>query len=244
MKTKLMTNRTIISGKYVEISSYMRPVAYNFSVVNRIQSPRKALVRRSDNIDRAKKRILRITMANELRFKPTFITLTYTHTMLDRNIAVRDTGAFLRRVRLAYPMAQYVYTLERQKLRGEKEGNSGTWHAHVLLFNVPFIPFTTFNKWWKLGNTKINKTNNALHCAFYLAKYIGKDTDDLEGNKRAYNGSHGLLKPQSFRYVVASVVGQTMELTSETIRSNVLGNIILTRTYYGYNNPSQTRSGT
>jgi hypothetical protein len=230
-----MHNKTVISGKYVEISSYSRPVGYDFTVpagVIERRRHKKALVRRADNVQRAKKRVLRLTMANELRHAPVFITMTYRNTMLDRSVAVRDVSRFVRCLRSSFPLAKYIYTLERQKTRGEREGNAGTWHVHMLIFNVPFISYKVYNRWWNSGNTKIMKTNDALHCGFYLGKYIGKDIDDLAGNKRAYSAAHGLEKPQAFRYIVAAIVGKTLELKSETIRSNVLGTLVLTRSYY------------
>jgi hypothetical protein len=220
-----MTHKTIVSGKYVEVSRYMRPVGYGFTIKDRVVSARKnSQSRREDNVARAKKRILRLTMANELRFKPIFLTLTYKENMIDRKQAVRDVSAFFRRLRVFNPNVQYLYTLEKQK--------RGAWHAHILLFNVPYVHISTLQRCWTHGSNDIKKTNDARHVAFYLCKYVGKDMGEVNASARSYNCSHGLEKPQAFRRLIHSFFSPD-DLCSEVIYSTVTGNIILTRSFYG-----------
>jgi len=225
-RPKLMFKQTIVSGGYTEFKTFDRPIGYDFSVRERISSTRRAETRRSDNVQRAKKKVFRLTMANELRMKPIFLTLTYEENMCDRKLAVRDVGKFFRRLRTEFPNMGYLYTLERQK--------RGAWHAHILLFNVSFIPISILQHLWDKGMFDIKKTNDAIHVAFYLSKYITEDGQLVDGNKRVFSASHNLCKPQMFRYVVAELCGQGM-LTSESIHTNIMNNIILTRTYYDKN---------
>lgn len=221
--TQLMSKQTIISGNYVEYKTFSRPVGYGYRVPERPTRAKKPQKKRLDNLARAKKRIFRLTMANELRYKPIFLTLTYERNMKRRETAVRDAGCFFRSIRREFPRMQYLYTLERQK--------RGAWHIHALIFNVPFITLEFLNKTWNQGYTDIKKTNDARHIAFYLAKYITKEGQDVEGNKRVFSCSHGLEKPKMFRYIVSHYFEEA-DLCYEGVRSNIINNLILTRAFY------------
>jgi len=220
----VMRNKTIVSGNYVEVSTYKRPVGYGFRCPDRVVSAKKnSQSRRADNVARAKKRILRLTMTNELRYKSIFLTLTYRENMTDRVSAVRDMSLFFRRLRVVHPNVQYLYTLEQQ--------SRGAWHAHILLFNVAFVQISTLQDCWEHGSNDIKKTNDARHVAFYLCKYVGKDMGDTNASVRSYNASHGLEKPQMLRHLV-SYFFPSQSLCAEVMYSTVTGNIILTRSFY------------
>ena len=58
--------------------------------------------------------------------------------------------------------------LEKQK--------RGAYHAHILLFNLPYIPYEKLQKIWKLGSVWINKVDidSKDNRGRYITKYMEK----------------------------------------------------------------------
>jgi len=219
---QLMTRQTIISGNYVENKQFSRPIGYGFRVKRDEITRRKHGEKRHDNIARAKKKIFRLTMANEMRYRPIFLTLTYKENMCDRSRAQKDIARFFRLLRKEYPRVGYLYVLERQQ--------RGAYHFHILLFNVAFIPLSILQRIWTYGYNDVVKTQDAQHCAFYLCKYLGEDFDQ-NFNTRAFSRSHGLLSPVMFRHVVMELYNKG-NLLYEGGCSNVMNILVLTRAFY------------
>jgi hypothetical protein len=220
--TKLMRKRVIKSGNYVEVYNYERPVAYNFQV-RREDSIRKAVEKRKDNINRARKRIVRLALANAQKMRSIFITLTYAENMQDREQCMHDVRAFFRLMKREYPRSAYLYTLERQK--------RGAWHVHMLVFNVAFIDMSWLDKAWRFGFTNVKSTTDDKHRAHYIAKYLGKDMS--EGNKRVFSCSLNLLQPEEFKYFLNTphfVRGK--KLVYSTGYFNPMGNFVTLKIFY------------
>ena len=65
--------------------------------------------------------------------------------MLDVKQFRRDWQTFVQAMRRKGHDLRYLYVIERQKQRGLKEGNEGTIHAHVIVFNDEFIPMESLH---------------------------------------------------------------------------------------------------
>lgn len=98
---------------------------------------------------------------------------------------------------------RYLYVLERQKERGEKEGNEGSIHAHIIIFNDEYIPFEVINKHWDgvtdvhmLDGLRMENGKNKekiTDAGAYICKYITKEAN-LEWGSRCFSCSKGLKK--------------------------------------------------
>lgn len=184
-------------GNYVEVRRYSVPVIRGFTRTSysyRHKDPftgeteTGSTEKRSDNVSRAKGRLVRKVLANSRTMRPLFLTLTYRDNMSDRGDAVRDTQAFVRHIKETHGDIKYLYVLETQ--------DRGAWHCHMLIFNYKFIDVDLIRLAWDMASNQdgarvdIKKTENAKHVAFYLAKYLGKEFVTL--NARAYTSSWGL----------------------------------------------------
>jgi len=192
-------NTTAIkSGDTIEILQYERPVYRRYNVYKKangstLTSRRE---RRKDNIQRAKSTLVRKVLCNA-GTNTRFYTFTYATTMLDRETAVRDVAKMAKRYRkITGRDMKYVYTLERQKKRGKKEGNAGTWHVHMIVFDIGYYRNEFWQQaFWKQGYVKLTRTNNANHTARYIGKYITKEAKEVQAGKRLYTSSHDLDVP-------------------------------------------------
>lgn len=215
------SQKTVISGDYIETFSYSSPITRGRPRANS-SDVRRSTTRRPGNITRAKRMLLRLTHANANKGIK-FVTLTYEDNVTDRAQAVNDCGRFVRRMRAMFPRVEYVYTLERQK--------RGAWHAHFLIFGLPFVHFNVIASWWKQGMIDIAAVRNPSHAAFYLAKYITKDTD-IGSEVKLYSASHGLCKSKIF-YKALEVLGikKEMACVKEGMYATFTGIIVLTRAF-------------
>jgi len=187
------------SGDTIELSVYEKPVYRRFNIYKRpTASTLTNKSRRKDNIRRAKNTLIRKVLCNAST-NTRFYTFTYANTMLDRSRAVTDVRNMAIRYRkITGKELKYVYTLERQKKRGIKEGNAGSWHVHMIVFDINYYRNEYWQAmFWRHGFVKLVRTNNPNHTARYIGKYITKESKDAEPGKRLYNSSHDLAVPIS-----------------------------------------------
>lgn len=63
----------------------------------------------------------------------------------------------------------------------------GAYHAHILVFNLPFIKFEKLRELWKLGSIRINKVNvdsidnRGRYITKYMEKGIGQELIENKG---------------------------------------------------------------
>lgn len=163
--------------------------------------------RRQDNLQRAKNRFENGVHANyplnpRPYRAPVEVTLTYATAQLDRRQAVKDVQRFIREMQREYGKVEpltYHGVLERQKERGLKEGNAGSWHAHFVFYNLGYNLRCMIHTLWGLGHTSITRKKygyEAAKQAAYLSKYFVKDAGEVKKGEKLYFYSHHLLKPE------------------------------------------------
>jgi len=130
------------------------------------------------------------------------LTLSYRENVQDIQRVQRDFDAFRRRMRTMPQGFEYVATIEKQK--------RGAYHIHIAVHGR--LAFQVVRSiWWRIvggrGQGNIDVTDprrfgkNARHkIAAYIAKYIGKDVDDKELNKKRYWSSRGIIVPEKKYY--------------------------------------------
>jgi len=190
-KEKTYINKILLkSGRYYETRDYKFPIVRGLTPTPKPRSDDPSPFRRSDSVHRARKSLVRKVLANAVSQKPLFFTFTYVTNMEDYERAVNDIKAFIQGMSEVYGKIKYVYVLERQK--------RGAWHVHMLIFDRNFLQIRAVRSIWQetigeKARVHVVPTNNAKHCAFYFAKYMGKDY--RPGNIRSYSCSKGLKKP-------------------------------------------------
>ena len=201
---RYITDRVVISGNKIERLSYSCPIKCDYDrgyIIKKDREKNSAEGKRQDNLSRARQNVRRIIWAN-LTPHTKFLTLTSAETLLDvKEFRRKQTTFFQSMKRSGYDL-EYLYVLERQKERGLKEGNEGTIHSHIVIFNDEYIPFEIINKCWKWGSTDIHVLNELKYdngervkdLGAYVCKYLTKEAE-LEWGSRSYNCSKNLKRP-------------------------------------------------
>lgn len=208
-----ITDKIVISGDKLEKLSYSVPIKCDFE---REHTPVRdyenaAEGKREDNLSRARQTVRRIIWQNKTPHTK-FLTLTCADICLDKTVFVKRLHAFFKSMaRQGYDL-RYLYVLERQLERGQKEGNAGTIHAHIVVFNDEKIPLKVLKKAWKHGRTEIHVLNELRYTkaqdgykrgervrdvGAYVSKYITKEAA-LEWGSRCFNCLVGLDRPMEF----------------------------------------------
>lgn len=204
-----MQAKAYISGDRVEHYKYINPIRVGFSRMHEVKRHEELGDKRSANLLRAQRSVRQIIWANIGKYTK-FLTLTYSKTVLDFETFSYNFDAFKKAMSREGYKLKYLYVLERQKERGEKEGNEGCLHCHLVVFNDEYIPYYIIRKCWHYGNIDIHvlkgtryEDNHRSHekindLAAYVSKYITKDTVALPGN-RCFSTSVGLNRPVEHR---------------------------------------------
>jgi hypothetical protein len=88
--------------------------------------------------------------------------------------------------------------LERQKERGKKENNAGTWHIHLVVYNLPYNLRCMIHVLWGLGSISVKRKSygyDSAKSAAYMSKYFIKDAYEIQKGDKVYLCSHNLNKP-------------------------------------------------
>lgn len=142
--------------------------------------------------------IRRLIDCNYVRYKSSFLTLTFKENLQDIVKANSIFTNFIRRFKRYLKKnndieLKYIATWELQK--------RGAIHYHIVLFNVPFVDKNYLqNEIWKQGFVKINRISSNVHnenrVADYITKYFAKDLIEKVEYKKAYFNSKNLIQPK------------------------------------------------
>lgn len=208
-----ITDKIVLSGAKIEKTSYSVPIMCDFE---REHTPQRNAAnaengKRDDNLARARQTVRRIIWQN-MTPHTKFLTLTCADICLDKKVFCRRLTTFFQSMNRQGYKLKYLYVLERQLERGKKEGNAGTIHAHIVVFNDEKIPLKALKKAWKHGGLDIHILNELRYTksqdgykrgerindvGAYVSKYITKDAA-LEWGSRCFNCSVGLERPVEF----------------------------------------------
>lgn len=180
----------------LEVQGSLLAVANQWQCVPRPYTAHRGIVTGFSSASR--KRMLR----KSARLAPSqgiFLTLTYPARYPDPRTAKTHLRALLERFRRRYPECSGLWKLEPQK--------RGAPHFHLLMFDLPFVPFWTLKHWWSdiiadyvdgtLPFVRIEYCDSVKKVSRYVAKYCGKV---IEQNSFFNNGSYLHAGPGPGRY--------------------------------------------
>lgn len=208
------------ANNYYEIWEYEKPILItdkfedDFKDINKNDKKEKTIRRTFDELSdeeqnerlrrmsetrlKAKWKILRLVDTN-FDNRTSFLTLTTKENIQDRSEFTKMFDLFI--TRLNYSLyntkkrkIKYLATLERQKRLA--------WHAHLLFFDIEFIPHKDLLNIWGHGAVRINKLNHlndSSNAGRYVVKYMEKSIGQslLESfGKKSYLASRNLKKPE------------------------------------------------
>lgn len=188
--------------KYIITRNKMRHYQYDITLHHDYErkeetmkkGQRKEGIKSTKSINRVKDNLVLTIQANITEYSK-FLTLTTAKPCLDRDQFLQYFKIFkiYFKRQFGYSLS-YVGVLERQKKRGKKEGNEGSIHAHLVVFNKKKLDFKKLKKCWKFGSVDIKKIDSVDNLGVYMAKYLTKDNLD-EFNKKLILKSRKLKNP-------------------------------------------------
>ncbi|MFP8049421.1 Rep protein [Weissella confusa] len=133
--------------------------------------------------------------------RTSFLTLTTKKNIDDRHTFNLLFDKFLKRLNYNIfgtkkRLLKYLAVLERQ--------SRGAFHAHIIIFDVPFISHKELLKLWNQGSVYINKidVDSKSNRGRYVSKYFvkGAAQELLESyGKKAYYSSRNLKHPKVYK---------------------------------------------
>lgn len=170
-KTKVVTTNTVMQ---IYVYDKFITKSYDSERVNYQKSENG--MKSNSSIQRAKTQLFNLVASNVSRYSK-FITLTTKETVLDRNEFLNMFNQFRKNFSRVFGYnLKYVSVLERQKKRGIKENNSGSYHMHLIVFNDAKLPFESLKKCWcSYGSVDVKKLRDYTHIPLYLMKYLTKE---------------------------------------------------------------------
>lgn len=195
--------------------------------------------RRSDSLSRTRNKIYDILSCNVARY-PKFLTLTCSKSILDYDEFLYQMKQFFKKMKRKGFDLKYLWVCEHQTKRGLKEGNEGSYHAHIIIFNDEYIPFDVINFCWD-GATNIRifdscrysgneKTDEKIRdVSAYVVKYITKEMLSEFGDN-LYHCSRGLNRPTEFRELLDGYqdnVGKLCHIETKLCAQNLKFNELL-----------------
>jgi len=149
---------------------------------------------REASVRRARRHIKRKTLHGGLDH---LLSLDFKDNVTELRVALRALRLFCDRVQAAIPGWKYLATRERQK--------RGAWHFHMAVKGRQDVKLLRSIWWSVVGERKGNidvqeprarKTKNRrVYVAEYISKYIGKDLEDWQLNKKMYYHSKNVEDP-------------------------------------------------
>ena len=145
----------------------------------------------------ARAELIRLIDCNFIENKTSFLTLTIKENVTNRDEFTKIFDKFISKFNYNFlgtkkRKLKYVAALEQQE--------RGAWHAHILLFDVPFIQIRKLREVWGHGAIKINclkklddTSNVGLYVSKYMVKAMGQQLLEYRG-KKSYLSSHNLKK--------------------------------------------------
>ncbi len=229
--------KVVRTASYVEIWEYEKPIFIKNKHIEEIiciedvqiekdiskrktfdelttEEQNKRLERMSKTRLDAKWKLLRLVDCN-FDDKTSFLTLTTKKNIQNRNEFTLLLKTFIKRFNYHIfntkkSELKYLAVLERQK--------RGAWHAHILLFEVPYVPHEKLLLLWGLGAVRINKVdvdskeNRGRYVTKYFEKGIGQELLESFG-KKAYLSSRNLKKPEETKIYLK----EKLEFNTEAI---------------------------
>jgi hypothetical protein len=187
-------SKVIYTDNVIQYYNYSKPI-YKGVKSDRDNYEKSLFGEKSkSSLHRARNNLLMTINANVTTYSK-FITLTTKNTVLDRDVFLQYFKQFQKNFyRIFGYNIKYVSVLERQKERGRKEGNKGSWHIHMIVFNPDKIDFEKLKQAWQYyGSVDIKKVRQVEELGIYMVKYLTKD--NVQFHKKTVLKSKQLIEP-------------------------------------------------
>lgn len=214
-KTRVITDKLVISGQHIEYYHYNTPLAVGFNWPSRDgigRLPRKTEAQKmmiKENVIRTRKNISRLINSNETELDKAYM-LSFKNEVLDLETANRELKKFTQRLKRKYENIKYISVPEFQP-------TSKRVHYHIMI-NTPYIPKAELETLWGNGYVKIKKIYNQKSLGRYMSKYLTKESlDKRYFKKKKYTCTKTLNRPvviDDFLFVMHILKNLPIEIKS------------------------------
>jgi len=206
--------KVVTAGQKQQFFNYSQPQFKGYKVYRTDYTKDAEGEKAESNLQRTRNALVLLIDANAGKYSK-FITLTFAEAELDRKKAFDKFKQFTKDFKKVFGyQLRYVLVIEHQKKRGIKEGNAGSLHFHLVVFNESKLPFSHLKHiWGKYGSIDIKKVDSQHNLGVYMAKYLTKEEQQL--NKKGFTSSHNLQKP-IIEYLPLNYTPQAISTFSNT----------------------------
>lgn len=234
------------TGHFLQIYNFTNPVNFNIKhpyLAKHLdkqkynnpseKTPEQIKEQQLSSASRAKHKIRRLIYGNMYNYDelPKFVTLTFDpkrySDLNDITVVNNHFKHFIQRLRYRTTKhISYIAIPERHE--------SGNWHFHMLLFNMPYTHYLVFEKLiWKYGGTNMKVVKKTLGVTHYITKYVTKSFLDtsLRGKKRYHTaleyrpirtlGTEGLDNLLSPLIVKTELPPRSVVIQSKTLSNGI-----------------------
>jgi hypothetical protein len=196
--TDIYYRKLLVYGDFLELHTFGQ-VQMNKSLTDAEKRARRLLSvkgkngkkKRADNVARTRQNVYRLVEANTEKDVSQFFTLTFRENIQDTKKANAIFRNFIRRVSYHFGIhVKYIVVLEFQK--------RGAIHYHGIFFNVPEMTKKDLQALWLSDSPQVDieYPKGIRSVGAYIAKYIGKDLNDVRlFDTKAYLTSRNLKRP-------------------------------------------------
>ncbi|EGO8125662.1 MULTISPECIES: rolling circle replication-associated protein [Enterococcus] len=194
---------TSLNSGFMEIWEYDKPIFNRGEKLKDKEASSESFKRRTFEELSDEEQTERLTQMSKVRIKSkwrlmrlidtnvdkrtSFVTLTVTENIQDREEFMSMVKDFIKRFnyqiyKTKKAELKWIYVIETQR--------RGAYHAHFLMFNVPYIPHDTLTTLWGNGFVFINRldtlddiSNTSRYVAKYMEKSLGEELINSFGKK-------------------------------------------------------------
>jgi hypothetical protein len=200
----LSNNKAVFANNFLQYIEFDRPVWYGMrysrnksNIIKEKQRPLTAEDIKKIGASRARRKIYYLVNANAgawydcngRAYKPVVFSPTFRDNISDLDVAYSFFKKFILRMSVYFgDYLQYIAVPEYQK--------RGAVHYHIIIFNMPFTPYSVLEKLWSYGSCNTHLLKNPFAEAKYITKYLSKTFLDTSfDGKRRYYRSRALKEP-------------------------------------------------
>ena len=170
MSDKVMFNKVRLIGNEIEYREYITPFKVgkrDYDVKRKEYEENETIERFDSSLSRTRTMLYDICKCNVGQY-PKFFTLTCRESILDYDVFLYEMKQFFKKMKRKGYDLRYLWVAEHQTERGLKEGNEGSYHAHIIIFNDEYIPYQIVNECWN-GRTETKVFNSVRYI--FIIKY-------------------------------------------------------------------------
>lgn len=152
------------------------------------------------SLARSKATLKALLLCNLPYGNPKFLTLTYANPQHDEKRAKLDFNKFIKRLKYhTNPKLRYIAVPEEHNSATTRPDRLHSYHFHILVFDLNYLPAKVYSDVWKHGFIKVNRIDNShMRVASYICKYVTKQ-DVLQKSSRRFLSSRNVYRPFVFK---------------------------------------------